>query len=91
MRSCLCCWVSGRVQGVWFRGTTQQQAEALGISGYARNMPDGRVEVVACGEEVAVKSLQQWLWQGPKMAQVESVQCEPLALEEIAQGFEIKR
>jgi acylphosphatase len=54
---CLSCLVSGRVQGVWYRDSTQRQAQALGISGYARNLPDGRVEVLACGETAALQRL----------------------------------
>ena len=66
-------FVSGRVQGVWFRASTRQQAERLGLTGYAINLPDGRVEVLACGEESAVDALAAWLWQGPELARVEAV------------------
>ncbi len=69
--------VSGRVQGVWFRASTRQQAVGLGLSGYAINLPDGRVEVLACGEETAVEALAAWLWRGPELAQVEDVRSEP--------------
>lgn len=75
--SCLRCHVSGRVQGVWFRGSTQQQALHLGLTGYARNLADGRVEVVACGEPAALAQLHEWLWQGPSNAQVLDVSCAP--------------
>ena len=54
MAECRQCWVSGRVQGVYFRGATQRRAEELGVTGYARNLPDGRVEVLACGAAEAV-------------------------------------
>ncbi len=88
MSSCLRCYVSGRVQGVWFRGSTRDQAERLGLSGYARNLPDGRVEVLACGELVALETLQKWLWQGPSAASVSDVECHSLdAAEPIPQGF----
>ena len=71
------CLVSGRVQGVWFRGSTQTQARSLGLTGRARNLADGRVEVIACGDDAAVQVLEAWLWQGPEMARVSDVQCEP--------------
>ena len=73
------CLVSGRVQGVWFRASTQQQARQLDITGYAKNLPDGRVEVVACGEHEAVAALREWLWQGPPAAQVSDVECTAVA------------
>ncbi|RDS82370.1 acylphosphatase [Dyella psychrodurans] len=66
-------FVSGRVQGVFFRASTRQQALRLGLRGYARNLSDGRVEVVACGNAEAVSELEQWLWQGPPAAQVDEV------------------
>jgi acylphosphatase len=72
---CRRCIVSGRVQGVFFRASTQEQALALGICGHARNLPDGRVEVLACGEEQAVSALCAWLQTGPAQAQVIDVQC----------------
>lgn len=77
MNTCTRCFVSGRVQGVWFRGSTRRQADALGITGYARNLNDGRVEVLACGPLAAVEQLKAWLWEGPSTAKVESVVCEP--------------
>jgi acylphosphatase len=77
--SCLRCLVAGKVQGVWYRASTQRQAVALGLSGYARNLPDGCVEVLACGETAALRQLQDWLWQGPPAAEVTDVQCAPAA------------
>jgi len=73
---CLRCIVSGRVQGVFFRASTQRQAQQLGISGYARNLADGSVEVLACGEADAVQQLSAWLWVGPPAASVTAVECE---------------
>lgn len=66
--------VSGRVQGVGFRWFTQRQAEQLGLAGWARNLPDGRVEVVARGSAGALASLSEWLAQGPPTARVENVE-----------------
>jgi len=54
---CKKCLVGGRVQGVYYRHTAARRAQELGIGGYARNLPDGRVEVLACGEEQAVDRL----------------------------------
>ena len=65
--------VSGKVQGVWYRGSTQRQANELGITGWAKNLPDGRVEVLMCGDEQSLAQLEAWLHQGPPMARVDSV------------------
>jgi acylphosphatase len=75
---CLRCYVSGRVQGVGFRYATAEKALNLGVTGYVRNLPDRRVEVLACGEERAVSALRNWLWQGPQLARVSDVRCETL-------------
>jgi acylphosphatase len=72
------CLVAGRVQGVFFRARTRQRAEQLGVTGYARNLADGRVEVVACGEPAAVLTLCEWLWQGSPASRVTLVQVEEL-------------
>ena len=80
MKVCLRCRVTGRVQGVFFRGATRQQAQTLGVTGYARNLPDGAVEVLACGESDAVADLCGWLQVGPPAAAVQSVECAPANL-----------
>jgi acylphosphatase len=72
------CLVAGRVQGVFYRASTRAQAEALGVTGHARNLPDGRVEVLACGQPQAVQALCDWLWHGPPAADVVSVEIEAL-------------
>lgn len=74
---CVRCRVSGRVQGVWFRASTQTRARELGVRGRAVNLADGAVEVLACGDAAAVDALRDWLWQGPEQAQVSAVDCEP--------------
>ena len=71
---CKRCIVSGRVQGVFYRTSTAERARALGVTGYAKNLADGRVEVFACGAEAAVKELCEWLWEGPPAARVEGVE-----------------
>jgi acylphosphatase len=63
------------VQGVYFRAATREQALRLGLTGHARNLPDGRVEVVACGDPEALESLRAWLWSGPPQARVATVDC----------------
>jgi acylphosphatase len=73
---CRRCLVSGRVQGVWYRASTAQRARGLGVTGYARNLADGRVEVLACGEPSAVDALCAWLWEGPPAARVSNVRVE---------------
>jgi len=72
-------YVYGRVQGVGFRFATQQQANGLGLTGYAKNLDDGSVEVIACGEQEQVDQLLAWLKQGgPKHAKVDKVLSEPV-------------
>jgi acylphosphatase len=65
--------VSGRVQGVFFRASTREQAQRLDISGYAKNLDDGTVEVIACGDAANLEALERWLEQGPSAARVDRV------------------
>jgi acylphosphatase len=65
--------VTGKVQGVYFRHSTRLEAERLGIVGYARNLPDGSVAVLARGSHAAIEELRRWLLRGPKLARVEQV------------------
>jgi acylphosphatase len=88
MTVCVRCRVEGRVQGVFFRDSTRREAQQLGISGYARNLPDGSVEVLACGSESAVAQLKEWLWVGPPAARVTAVACAPASVPQ-ADGFSI--
>lgn len=75
---CVAAYVAGRVQGVGFRYSTQMKAQALNLTGYAYNMDDGRVEVVAEGEPAQVELLLEWLRNGgPRSASVEQVHTEP--------------
>ncbi len=66
--------VSGLVQGVFYRATTRNKAIGLGVTGYAKNLPDGKVEVMAQGEPEAVDMLLEWLWQGSTHSQVTAVE-----------------
>jgi acylphosphatase len=79
--------VSGKVQGVWFRAATRERALALQLRGYARNLADGGVEVVATGAEGALDELEKWLWQGPPLAKVDQVRRQPLEAGAAFEGF----
>ncbi len=83
------CFVDGRVQGVFYRATAARRARELAITGYARNLPDGRVEVLACGEEEAVQGFVKWLWVGSSASRVTVVEVMEAILEpaEVPTGF----
>jgi acylphosphatase len=78
MNRCMRYLVSGHVQGVYYRGATQRMARRLHLCGLARNLSDGRVEVIACGEPVNLQELERWLWQGPPHAHVTDVVSEEI-------------
>jgi acylphosphatase len=80
--------VRGKVQGVWFRASTREQAQRLGLAGHALNLADGRVEVVACGEAAALDTLEAWLWQGPELARVSAVEPEEVEPRD-CEGFRV--
>ncbi len=86
---CQHCFISGRVQGVSFRYYTRKQAQGLGVSGWARNLADGRVEVLACGTSNAVDKLRAWLHDGPSLASVTDVQCQTVDYPDCPTGFGI--
>jgi acylphosphatase len=65
--------VSGKVQGVFFRGSARERALALGLAGHAKNLEDGRVEVLASGDAEAIDALEAWLQQGPPLGEVDQV------------------
>ena len=88
-RASMHCFVSGKVQGVWFRASTQDKAKELDLTGWARNLPDGRVEVIACGQSDKINELHEWLKQGPPLAKVTDVTREELEWQE-HERFEIK-
>ena len=70
-------FVSGRVQGVFYRATCVRKAGSLGLTGFARNLVDGRVEVLAGGDEAAVNEFVAWLWEGSPASKVTDVATEP--------------
>ena len=82
-------YISGRVQGVAFRASTRREAERLGICGWAINLPDGRVEVLAVGSAAAVTGLAEWLHTGPPGANVLGVDNAPADPAEVSgmRGF----
>ncbi|MGH8160544.1 MAG: acylphosphatase [Gammaproteobacteria bacterium] len=82
-------FVSGRVQGVGFRYATAAQARRLGLMGHARNLDDGRVEVLACGDQAALDELGDWLNEGPPAARVRAVTGEDVSGEFATDGFRI--
>jgi len=75
------CLVSGRGQGVYYRASAAERAHAAGITGHARNLADGRVEVLACGPDEAVRNFIAWLWIGPPAAKVAHVVAESIELQ----------
>lgn len=66
--------ISGLVQGVFYRASTQEKASSLGLTGYTRNLPDGRVEVVAEGPLDRLEALKTWCGEGPPAAKVDTVE-----------------
>lgn len=82
--------VAGRVQGVFFRKHTQEQALRLGIGGNVRNLPDGRVKVIASGTEEQLQALAAWCRTGPPRARVEKVNVQP-AEEQSFNSFTIEK
>lgn len=82
--------VSGRVQGVYFRQSAAAQARQLRIHGWVRNLPDGRVEGLACGAATALDQFKAWLRQGPPAARVDGLQWIASDLRP-GTGFEVRR
>ncbi len=68
--------IYGRVQGVWFRASTKEMADKLGIKGWVRNMPDGTVEAVFEGDDKSVEKIIEWCHRGPPLARVDRVEVE---------------
>jgi len=76
MSLCEKCIVHGKVQGVFYRASAKRRADELGLTGYAKNLSDGTVEVLICGPAQAMGHMKAWLWEGPSAAHVSDVKCE---------------
>jgi len=83
------CFVSGRVQGVFFRSSAARRALELNVTGYAKNLADGRVEVLLCGEPAGVNALCDWLRKGPPAAQVSDVVIREVECTDIPEEFAV--
>jgi acylphosphatase len=83
-------FVCGRVQGVYYRSSTQRQAESLGLTGWVRNLADGRVEVLACGDALAIGRLENWLRIGPQWANVTNIEISNEEPSMIPTSFEVR-
>ena len=84
------CFVAGRVQGVFYRASARTRAEALGVTGYARNLPDGRVEALAEGDLEAVERFGRQLARGPGGARVDRIDTVEEAPDGRVRRFEIR-
>jgi acylphosphatase len=82
--------IGGKVQGVWFRASARDQAVALNLRGFARNLADGRVEVLAIGDDDALEQLAQWLRFGPELARVDELERIETEEDLDLDGFEIR-
>ncbi len=83
-------FISGHVQGVGFRYWVQEQAIRLGLSGFTRNLSDGRVEVLAQGEDDALNELARWCAIGPRYAEVNKVERNEVRETMLQKGFDIR-
>ena len=83
-------YVSGQVQGVFFRDSARERAEQLGLTGWVKNLPDGRVEALFEGPSERVREMVRWCEQGPPHAAVESVKTEFEAFKGDLTGFEVR-
>ncbi|RPI31149.1 MAG: protein-L-isoaspartate(D-aspartate) O-methyltransferase, partial [Actinomycetota bacterium] len=82
--------ISGRVQGVYYRASTQREARRLGVAGYAKNLRDGSVEVWAQGDAAAVDALVAWCHGGPPRAEVERLEVEDVGPDPGMDTFEVR-
>ncbi|GAB6261729.1 acylphosphatase [Photobacterium sp. CCB-ST2H9] len=85
---CVMVRVTGQVQGVGFRFHTAHEGLKKGVSGYAKNLPDGSVEVLACGKAEHVEGLVEWLKIGPRASRVDSLSSDEVEWRAV-DGFEI--
>ncbi len=83
-------FISGNVQGVSFRATTQRKAREHGVNGWVKNLPDGRVEAVFEGESDDVRTMLRFVHDGPRLADVENIEAEEEEPQQL-RGFRIRR
>jgi acylphosphatase len=81
--------VSGRVQGVYFRLFTQNKAKHFAVNGSVRNLPDGRVEIIAEAENIVIEKFIQWCRKGPVTARVDRIDIVELESEDVLTSFDI--
>jgi acylphosphatase len=86
---CRIFYVRGRVQGVGFRNFVQHSARLIGVTGFTRNLDDGRVEVFAQGSKSQMEELEAQLWRGPRWAEVQYVEKEETTARQLS-GFSIR-
>lgn len=67
-------FITGKVQGVWFRDSTRKEATKQGVNGWVRNLPDGRVEAMICGTQDQLQIMHEWLQAGPELAEVTHIE-----------------
>ncbi len=84
-------WIEGRVQGVFFRASAKKKAERGGVSGWVKNLPDGRVEAVLEGDKEKVSKVLNWMRKGPRLARVEDVKVKKENFKGDLHNFVIKR
>jgi acylphosphatase len=83
--------ISGRVQGVWYRASTRTRARELGLTGWVRNLPDGRVEALAEGPCPQLEALLAWCHDGPILARVDGIEASWGQASGDFPGFETRR
>lgn len=81
-KMCIRAVISGTVQGVFFRAGTQQKAQQLHLTGWVKNLMDGQVELIACGDQDSIMLLTEWLWKGTPNAKVSNVHWEEIPWQE---------
>lgn len=82
-------FISGRVQGVFFRAETKKMADSVGIKGWVRNMPDGRVEAVFQGNDEQLSRMTEWCKKGPRLSRVTGIEVSDEMVPEEFTSFEI--
>lgn len=82
--------ISGKVQGVWYRASTKQMADQIGITGWVRNTSEGNVEAIFEGEKKLINEMIEWCNQGPPLAKVDNVTIKKMENEKNFDSFMIK-